>query len=467
MELLKAVSASVAKRHRGAKLLVGNVSLRRGGRSPWHRSHQSGRDIDLCFYVRDTRGRPAVMDNFTRFRASGWSRDRKWKFDDQRNLSLALALAQSETPAVQWVFIARWLKRRIMAAAQTRGLTDEQINRLDTLLLQPSDSACHDDHFHVRVFCSLQDRKYGCINTGPPREWVDDHQAEFSEHINAISALMQRPEVSIRRRAIGLLLRIEAKEASAVVIKAIDDNDPTVRSLAVKMIHKLALSEAAPALLARLKMTRVLNEARKLWAAWLALKTPDQLQLAIRLLTSMKGHMSSLVAKKMGLEIRMQSIELLTQRRHLPAVPALISTTLHKNKKLRLRAHAGLLALTNQFVRDRYLKRRGSRHWKKTHRAWLSVWKRVKTQNWLTSFKRGFKDHGVRLTRSKRFTKRDVPKLIRALTTKRVYLANNAERVLVRITGHRVWRKGRSSKRLRRTWARWWKRRGRKKPLRS
>ena len=145
----------------------------------------------------------------------------------------------------------------------------------------------------------------------------------------------------------------------------------------------------------------------------------------------------------------------------------MIDVTTHRRRSLRLAAHNALLSMTNQYVRDRYLKRRKKKDWNRTKRAWESVWKRVKSQSWLVSFKRGFRDHGVRLTRNARFVKRDVPRLIRALTTRRVYLAANAERVLTRITGHRVWMKRKSPRRLRRHWSRWWKRRGRKKPLRS
>ena len=36
-----------------------------------------------------------------------------------------------------------------------------------TLMRQPGDSAPHDDHFHVRVYCTRSDRFHGCRDSGP------------------------------------------------------------------------------------------------------------------------------------------------------------------------------------------------------------------------------------------------------------------------------------------------------------
>src|SRR5690606_15754773 len=37
---------------------VADLSPKRGGKTIWHASHQSGRDVDLIFYSVDQRGRP-------------------------------------------------------------------------------------------------------------------------------------------------------------------------------------------------------------------------------------------------------------------------------------------------------------------------------------------------------------------------------------------------------------------------
>jgi penicillin-insensitive murein endopeptidase len=34
-------------------------------------------------------------------------------------------------------------------------------------LKQPGDSARHDDHLHVRVYCTPSDRRLGCVDLGP------------------------------------------------------------------------------------------------------------------------------------------------------------------------------------------------------------------------------------------------------------------------------------------------------------
>jgi penicillin-insensitive murein DD-endopeptidase len=39
---------------------------------------------------------------------------------------------------------------------------------------QPSDSQSHMDHYHIRIYCSLADRRMGCIDRGPERWFKKD-----------------------------------------------------------------------------------------------------------------------------------------------------------------------------------------------------------------------------------------------------------------------------------------------------
>src|SRR5882724_697766 len=65
-ELIDLVAA-VARRMQGhvhdVKLVVADLSGKGGGeRSAFHRSHQSGRDADFLYYMRDARGQPFEPD---------------------------------------------------------------------------------------------------------------------------------------------------------------------------------------------------------------------------------------------------------------------------------------------------------------------------------------------------------------------------------------------------------------------
>ena len=51
--------------------------------------------------------------------------------------------------------------------AEEIGEPPELIARARRALHQPGDSARHDDHMHVRVYCSEADRAYGCVDMGP------------------------------------------------------------------------------------------------------------------------------------------------------------------------------------------------------------------------------------------------------------------------------------------------------------
>src|SRR5688572_13231353 len=55
--LLRRAAARIAAR--GATVYIADLSPRRGGPSFWHRSHKSGRDVDILFFALDADGRPA------------------------------------------------------------------------------------------------------------------------------------------------------------------------------------------------------------------------------------------------------------------------------------------------------------------------------------------------------------------------------------------------------------------------
>src|SRR5690606_6646399 len=61
----------LAQRGAGRPLAVADLSPQRGGPSRWHRSHQTGRDVDLIYFARDAEGRPVPADSMRHFRADG------------------------------------------------------------------------------------------------------------------------------------------------------------------------------------------------------------------------------------------------------------------------------------------------------------------------------------------------------------------------------------------------------------
>lgn len=63
VNLLVRAAATVTRQFPGSVLGVGDLSRAGGGSLGGHRSHQSGRDVDLHFYALDPKGRPMSPDN--------------------------------------------------------------------------------------------------------------------------------------------------------------------------------------------------------------------------------------------------------------------------------------------------------------------------------------------------------------------------------------------------------------------
>jgi hypothetical protein len=92
-------------------------------------------------------------------------------FDVRRNWALVRALLEEPGIEIQYLFIHARLRERLLAYAAEQGEDPSLLERAEALLHQPGDSAPHDDHLHVRIFCAGDDRAYGCRDAGPVRWW--------------------------------------------------------------------------------------------------------------------------------------------------------------------------------------------------------------------------------------------------------------------------------------------------------
>jgi len=165
----------VAKSTPGPPLLIGDCSLKAGGAVERHRSHRSGRDVDLLFYVKDSRGKRVESPGFEPFDEKGkCSREGcSLRLDLERNWSLLRTLVASRRPAVQYIFVSNPIKSLLLRWAQERGEHPEILKRARLIMRQPSDSSAHTDHMHVRTFCSQSDLEHGCVDGGTRWRWVD------------------------------------------------------------------------------------------------------------------------------------------------------------------------------------------------------------------------------------------------------------------------------------------------------
>lgn len=170
--LLLRSAGEVSRLLPGARLVLGDLSKAWGGNLYGHISHNSGRDADILFYVTDREGRSVEPTRFLKFNRQGLARGSRLRFDTPRNWALVRTLLTSELPAVQHVFVARWIKRLLLAHARAIGEPEALLERAEKVLLQPGNSSPHADHFHVRTFCAPVDLDAGCVDYGTRWEWV-------------------------------------------------------------------------------------------------------------------------------------------------------------------------------------------------------------------------------------------------------------------------------------------------------
>jgi penicillin-insensitive murein DD-endopeptidase len=152
--MLDRSARQVSQTARGSVMLVGDLSRRDGGPLPGHTSHQSGRDADVGFYVKDAKGRPLELNEFVTFAPTGQARDgREIYFDDWRNWLLVQAWVKDSRAGLSHIFVATWLRRRLLDYAEHQARFRKYVPQATLLLKQPEDAAAHDDHFHVRISC--------------------------------------------------------------------------------------------------------------------------------------------------------------------------------------------------------------------------------------------------------------------------------------------------------------------------
>ncbi len=170
VDLITAVARRMTVHVRDAKLVVADLSGRGGGGgAEFHRSHQSGRDADLLYYMRDDKGKPFEADAMHVFDKTGHAKDGSGlTVDVPRTWMLVRELVTAPEGPVQYIFMFEPLAQLLLTHAKEINEPELLVARARMALRQPGDSARHDDHLHVRVFCTAADKAYGCVDMGPP-----------------------------------------------------------------------------------------------------------------------------------------------------------------------------------------------------------------------------------------------------------------------------------------------------------
>lgn len=172
--LLERSARTVAKHWQGSRLTVGELSARKGGWLDGHHSHRNGRDVDVAFYMRDRRGKMAQFWRFVPFSHSKGARrgPRHLQFDDERNWKLVTAMLADPEARVQYMFVCTSIRKRLLKQGRRSGASTELLRAAAAVLREPKVGNPHVDHFHVRIFCSRDDRPK-CQDEVPFWPWYD------------------------------------------------------------------------------------------------------------------------------------------------------------------------------------------------------------------------------------------------------------------------------------------------------
>lgn len=231
---LQRAARSVAEAYPGSMLYAGDLSAAGGGDLPGHTSHNSGRDADVAFYMRNGDGTHTDSARF-RLIGLGGAASEGPRFDDGRNWALVEALLRDPSVQVQWIFAAAHLEERLLAYADAVERPKEIVARAARVLLQPKGASPHADHFHIRLYCGEEERLQGCLDAAPFHPWVDRYDAEVARWVDGLTPFLgvgwtEEFEYAVNRlvrlqatRAIPKLTRIAAKSRDIRVIQLATD----------------------------------------------------------------------------------------------------------------------------------------------------------------------------------------------------------------------------------------------------
>ena len=178
--LLQRVAQRVDVLMPGARLNVGELSKRGGGNIVGHRSHENGRDVDLGFYVKDQTGMPVETRAFVNMDRRGIGRlgadedseeSGEIFFDDVRNWLMMETLATDPEVVVQFAFVHRDIRHRLLETGRRLGASNELLAKVERVVISPGVRHPHRNHFHVRIYCAASDVPE-CKDRGPYWPWL-------------------------------------------------------------------------------------------------------------------------------------------------------------------------------------------------------------------------------------------------------------------------------------------------------
>lgn len=197
----------------GGELMINDLGLEQGGPIAHHGSHRSGRDVDVLFYLIDREGEPmGSVGAFLDARGRGFDfrelhdprDDHLVRIDLPRTWRFVSALLEGpHADDVQRIFVVEHLRALLLRHAERTRAPRAARERFAEITCQPGYP--HDDHLHIRFYCTVEDIAAGCEDSGPTYRWRRVHLREHD----------LRPVINRPRRDRPMAPTTTAEEARA------------------------------------------------------------------------------------------------------------------------------------------------------------------------------------------------------------------------------------------------------------
>ncbi|MFO0554526.1 MAG: HEAT repeat domain-containing protein [Polyangiaceae bacterium] len=221
-------------------LWLGNIGKRDGGDIEWSVSHNAGRDADVAFSYRDAAThQPVDPPDLVALGSNGVSADGKYELDVARTWIVVRAMVESKATNLQFLFISDPLRKKLLDYAKSAHEPGWVIERASDVLKQPYGSAPHDDHLHVRVYCSRLDVACGCVDTGVIQPFAPRFDGEREKAARKARSFLSDSSPDRRRRALLRLSLVGGAEDVAVALARLEDSTPEVRVAAAQLVASL------------------------------------------------------------------------------------------------------------------------------------------------------------------------------------------------------------------------------------
>ncbi len=468
--LVDRASRRVAAAFPRSVLHVGNVSRKNGGPIAWSVSHQAGRDVDLAFYARQGRkpvnalSQLVVYDRRGRARGAGG----RLEFDVARNWALVVALLEDPLAQVQWIFVSDPLRRLLIDHARKAGAAAATIARAEAVLRQPSGSGAHNDHFHVRIYCSCEDLLLGCMNGEPVWPWVRTYERALAQRIRRLERRLMNKAPAARLEALEQLRRLQSRGSAAMVARRLGDEQSAVRDGALAWLRAVTPNEAAEHVLPALPGVTDAAFAARLLAVLAetgASTAAPRLEAALAEPSAVFAGLPELDRPSRS-KLRVGAAQALATCGGVRSVPGLLPLLRDSDSGVRAAVGRALQHITNQSLPVPSPRERGERRlaqiaerWE----AWHASSKGRSPDEWRQS---GFARAALRVALPLA-APRNAPALLRALGNRRDHIRHNALVVLRAIAGPSGGPRTCAGDRLGPCWSRWWKRHGPAPPRRA